>query len=143
MKKTIILLLLFTLKEIVAQDAINYQGIVRNNTGVLIANSQVNFRVSILSGSITGSSVYTETHSDTTNSFGLVNLQIGKGAVQSGLFSAIDWSAQMFMRVEIDATGGTNFIDMGTTQLLSVPYAFYAKDAATVKQAKTLLYLSH
>ena len=143
MKKLIFLLFFFPVKGIIAQEAINYQAVVRNNIGVVVANSQVSFKVSILSGSITGSSVYTETHSDSTNSFGLVNLQIGRGTAQLGLFNSIDWSAQMFIKIEIDVNGGTNFSDMGTTQLLSVPYAFYAKDAATVRQAKTLFYLSH
>ena len=143
MKKLLLLFFLFHLKEIIAQDAINYQAVVRNNTGGAIANSNVNFRVSILTGSITGTSVYTETNSDNTNNFGLVNLQIGKGIVQSGSFASIDWSTQKYMKIEFDATGGSNFIDMGTTQLLSVPYALYAKDAATVKQAKTLIYLTH
>jgi hypothetical protein len=68
-----------------------------------------------------------------TDAYGLFNLVIGAGAVQSGSMATIDWSNDnYYLKVGMDAAGGTNFITMGTTQLLSVPYALYAKSAGSV-----------
>ena len=84
--------------------------------------------MSILKGSITGDAVYSELHSTTTNSIGLVNLVIGNGTDKVGDISSIDLGADSYyLKVEIDPIGGTNYVEMGTTQLLSVPYALYAK----------------
>jgi hypothetical protein len=71
--------------------------------------------------------VYTETFSPTSNAYGLVNIEIGSGNTTDD-FSAIDWSAgPYFMETAVDVSGGTNYSVMGTSQLLSVPYALYAK----------------
>ncbi|NOY36427.1 MAG: hypothetical protein GXO83_02530, partial [Chlorobi bacterium] len=80
-----------------------------------------------------GTAVYTETFNPVTNDFGLFTLEIGNGTVVSGNFAAIDWTAgPYFLKVEMDAAGGTDYTDMGTTQLLSVPYALHAKTAGSV-----------
>jgi uncharacterized protein (TIGR02145 family) len=127
-----LLVLVIGCKITIAQvpESFNYQAIPRNASGGTYPDQAMNLRISILSGSPTGSSVYTETFSQTTTSLGLLNLQIGKGTPGSGSFATINWSTgSYYLKVEIDAAGGTSYVVMGTTQLLSVPYAFYSKTA--------------
>jgi hypothetical protein len=115
-----------------APQAFKYQAVARDNSGNILASQAVSFRINILSGSTSGSSVYAETHTATTNAYGLVNLNIGAGTVISGTFSSISWgSNNYFIKVELDPTGGTAYTLMGTTQLLSVPYALYAETSGS------------
>lgn len=108
-------------------QAFKYQAVARDASGNVLADKPVTFRISIVPGSATGSPVFIETHSKTTNGFGLVDLEIGTGTKVLGSFSSIEWSANIyFFKVEFDPTGGTSFILMGTSQLLSVPYAQHA-----------------
>ncbi|MCB2218966.1 MAG: fibrobacter succinogenes major paralogous domain-containing protein [Bacteroidetes bacterium] len=109
-------------------QAFKYQTVIRDNTGQLIVNQNVSFRISILKGSISGPPVYVEIHNDITNNFGLSNLEIGYGIPLGGYdFIDIDWgSDSYFLQVELDVQGLTNYQLMGTTQLLSVPYALHA-----------------
>ena len=135
MKKTIltiIVITLITIESALAQtpQAFKYQAIARDNSGNILINQSVSFRISILQGSISGSSVYTETQTTTTNQFGLANLNIGNGTLVSGNFTTISWGNNTyFTKIEFDPTGGTSFTAMGTSQLLSVPYALYSKKA--------------
>ena len=116
-----------------APQAFKYQAVARDNAGEILENQSVSFRISVLQGSASGSSVYTETHSGTTNSFGLINLQIGSGTVSSGTFSTIPWGSNShFVQISMDETGGSNYQLMGTSQLLSVPYAIHAETATSV-----------
>lgn len=109
-------------------DAFNYQAVVRNNSGDIVATQNVSFRISILQNSADGTATYVETHSASTNNFGLVNLKIGKGTMVSGSFNPANWgSTDHFMKIEIDAAGGSSYAHLGTTQLLAVPYAFHAQ----------------
>jgi hypothetical protein len=109
-------------------DAFNYQAVVRNNSGEIIANQNVSFRISILQGSESGTVLYAETHTVSTNAFGLVNLKVGNGTIVSGVFSPDGWGgASHFLKVEIDPSGGSTYTHLGTSELLSVPYAFHAK----------------
>ena len=134
MKKIILLVSIFSLGlaiNLYAQvpQAIQYQTIIRNGSGEVVMNQSVSIQLNILQGSATGTLTYQESHTTTTNTFGLVNLQIGTGT-SSDDFSAIDWSlGNYFLKVAIDLSGGSSFIEMGTTQLLSVPYALYAEKA--------------
>ncbi len=113
-------------------QAMNYQAVARNAGGALIANHLVGLRLTILAGSATGTVVYSETQSATTNQFGLFTVSLGTGTVVTGTFSSINWSTgQYWLKVEFDATGGTSYVAMGTSQLLSVPYALYAANAGT------------
>lgn len=106
----------------------NYQGVDRDNGGNVLVNQNIALQLSVISGSIGGTVEYTETQATSTNDFGLFNIEIGGGTVTSGAFSAINWgSASHFLKVELDPVGGTAFQEMGTSQLLSVPYAFYSK----------------
>ena len=109
-------------------ESFKYQTIVRDGAGFVMANQNVSFQMSIIQGSASGSSVYSETHTATTNEFGLVNLNIGEGTTSDD-FSAIDWSnGPFFIKVELDENGGSSYTEMGTTELKSVPYAMYAKE---------------
>ncbi len=110
-----------------APQAIPYQAVARDNSGNLIINQTVSLRFTIHDATAGGTIVYLETQSKTTNSLGLFTANIGEGTVVSGTFAAINWSSgSKFMQVEMDATGGTNYTDMGTQQMLSVPYALNA-----------------
>ncbi len=127
------LLLTFIVKAQTPPNAFNYSAVARNPTGQPIATTTIGIQITILKTSPTGESQYSENHFVNTDAFGLFNLVIGAGAVQSGSMATIDWSNDnYYLQVEMDATGGTNFLTMGTTQLLSVPYAMYAKSAGTV-----------
>lgn len=107
-----------------APEKFNYQGIARDNNGNALANQALGLQISILDGS---TAEYVETHSATTNDFGLYTIAIGDGTAVTGTMSGIDWSAgSKSIKVEIDPSGGTSYTDLGTTELLSVPYAIYA-----------------
>ena len=106
----------------------NYQAVVRNTSGELLSDQDVTFRISILQDSESGTSVYSETHAAHTNSFGLANLIIGTGSVIDGVFAPGGWgTAPHFIKIEIDPEGGSSYVHLGTSQLLSVPYAFHAQ----------------
>jgi hypothetical protein len=110
-----------------APQKINFQSILRNTSGEIVANKAVSLKISILSGSINGISVYTETHTKTTDASGLISLQIGNGTVLSGAFSAILWgNAAYFIKLEADFNGGSNYVLLGKQEIMSVPYALYA-----------------
>jgi hypothetical protein len=114
-------------------NAFNYSAVARNPAGIPIATTTIGIQITILKTSPIGVSQYSENHFVNTDAFGLFNLVIGAGAVQSGSMATIDWSIDnYYLKVGMDATGGTNFLIMGTTQLLSVPYALYAKSAGSV-----------
>jgi len=135
MKKLFLLiagLAAFVLVLAQAPASFKYQAMARNGSGAVLANKSVSFRISIQQGSASGAIVYRETHYPSTNEFGLVNLEIGRGTADMGTMGGINWAAyEHFMRVEMDPDGGTNFQVLGTTQLLSVPYALYSKAAGT------------
>lgn len=109
------------------QNGINYQAAARDNSGNILANQAVDFRFSILQGSASGTMVYQETHSATTNTVGLVNFIIGTGAVNAGNYGSINWGAgPYFLQVEMSVTPSP-FQVMGVSQFVSVPYALYAE----------------
>ncbi len=117
-------------------NAFNYSAVARNAAGQPIATTTIGIQITILKTSPTGVSQYVENHFVNTDDYGLFNLAIGAGAAQSGIMATIDWSNDnYYLKVGMDATGGTNFLTMGTTQLLSVPYALYAKSAGSVSNA--------
>ena len=114
-------------------QGIKYQSVVRDNAGVELVNQNVSFRISVLQGAESGPIVYSETQTGTTNAYGLANFTIGNGNVVSGDFATIDWSADTyFFKVDLDATGGSNYQFIGTSQALSVPYALHARTAESV-----------
>jgi hypothetical protein len=106
----------------------SYQAVIRDASNTLVTNTTVGMQISILQSTSTGTAVYVETQAPTTNANGLVSIEIGAGTAVSGTFSAIDWSAgPYFIKTETDPAGGTNYTITGISQLLSVPYALYAK----------------
>ena len=112
-----------------APQSFKYQTVVRSSDGsTVLASKNVAFRISILQGTISGTESYVETFSVATNQLGLAVFNIGEGIPSSGTFSSIEWSTgPYFMKVEIDPNNGTAFEEVGTSQLLSVPYALHAK----------------
>ncbi len=111
-------------------EKMSYQAVIRDGSDALLIGETVQMQISILQGSVGGSSVYTEVHNPTTNANGLVSLEIGTGST-SDIFSDIDWSnGTYFIKTETDPTNGSNYTITGTTQLMSVPYAFHAKTAS-------------
>ena len=135
MKKIITLSLLFISLISFAQvpQGISYQAIALNTSGNPVVSSNVRLRLSVLDASSSGTVLYSETHLKTTNAQGLFNLVIGQGTVVSGVFNTINWALNTkFLKVEMDATGGTTYVLVGTTQLLSVPYALFADKVGSV-----------
>jgi len=108
-------------------EGFKYQAVVRDAGNIILNNQAVGMRLTIQQGSIGGITAYSETFSTTTNGYGLVNLEIGTGTTAYD-FTTIDWAnGPYFMETAIDATGGSSYVVMGTSQLMSVPYALYAK----------------
>lgn len=116
-----------------APQKMSYQAVVRNASNNPVISSAVGMKISILQGSASGTVVYAETQTATTNANGLVSLEIGTGTLVSGNFATIDWSAgTYFIKTETDPTGGTSYTISGTSQLMSVPYALHAKTAESI-----------
>lgn len=131
MKRLLPLLLLLISAAAFAQspNAFNYQAVVRDGAGNVIANQAVGLRMAILQGSQNGTIVYQESFTPTTSDFGLANVAIGAGTVLNGSFANIDWgNGPYFIQVAVDPNGGTAYSVLGTSQLVSVPYALYAKN---------------
>jgi hypothetical protein len=140
MKKILLVLALSLTALVSAQipQGISYQAIAYNGTAA-VANGNVGLRLSVLNGSPTGTAVYVETHVKTTNAQGLFNLVIGQGTAVSGTFAGINWATgSKFLKVEMDAAGGTNYAPVGTTQLLSSPYAMVAGSLAASATGNTV-----
>lgn len=125
-----------------APEKMSYQCVVRNANGVLVTDQSVGIRISILQGTSSGTVVYQETFNPNpqTNANGLLTVEIGGGLAITGTFSTINWaSGPYFLKTETDPTGGTNYSIVGTSQLLSVPYALYAKTSGSgITNAVTL-----
>src|SRR5690242_20685519 len=123
----ITLLFSFTISEKLfsqTPQSINYQAVARDVAGNVIANQTCMVRYTIHDAGTAGPILYQETHSITTNMFGLFTAAVGEGVVAQGNFSSIDWSLNTkYLQVEVDFGGG--YIDMGASQLLSVPYALF------------------
>jgi hypothetical protein len=121
-------------------QSFKYQAVVRDNTGSVIANKNIGVRLSILKNNASGISVYTETHAVTTSNLGIINLEIGKGTAVSGNMQNIAWgSDNFFIKIEMDENGGSSYTLVGTSQLISVPYALFANSAANGTQWKDTL----
>jgi hypothetical protein len=134
LQKFIILLCMLAGPALMAQvpQSFNYQAVVRDAGGNLIISQPVSVKISILQGSSTGIIVYSEKFSPTTNQFGLITLGVGTGTVLNGSFATINWSTGAYwLKIELDAAGGTSYTDMGSSQLLSVPFAMYAGNSGT------------
>ena len=132
MKKfyAILCLAIASLTQLQAQapQGFNYQAQVRNSAGDLIVNTNVYFKFNIMQGSQTSLPVFTEIHYAPTDDLGQISLVIGQGTATDGMFSELDWSlGSYYLGIELDT--GSGYVAMGTTQLLSVPYALYAENS--------------
>ena len=113
-------------------EKMSYQAVVRDAAGELVSDQSVGMRISILQTTTTGTAVYVETHTPSSNTNGLVSIEIGTGSTSDD-FSTIDWSAgPYFIKSEIDLTGSDSYSITGTSQLMSVPFALHAKVAESV-----------
>lgn len=116
-----------------APDSMSYQIVVRNNGNTLVTAQTVGMQISILQGSSTGSAVYEETQTPTTNINGLASVFVGSGSLISGDFSVIDWgNGPYFIKTEIDTLGGTNYTLSETNELKSVPYALHSSTTTNI-----------
>lgn len=114
-----------------APQKFNYQGIARNSSGAPLSSATLGLRISILDGSALGPTVFQETHSVTTNAYGLYNVAIGTGSPVTGSIGSVTWAGgDKYVKVEIDPAGGSSYVNLGETQLLSVPYALFAANSA-------------
>jgi hypothetical protein len=115
-----------------APQGFNYQATVRNSAGALIINQNVNFKFNIMLNSATSLPVFSEIHMAPTDDLGQVNLVIGTGTATTGSFSAINWAnGSYYLGIELNT--GAGYVAMGTTQLLSVPYALYANSSGNAQ----------
>ena len=139
MKKIYLLFILFLATVyLVAQtpQAFKYQAIARDNAGNILSYWEIGLKVIIVQGDQDGQEVYTETHQVTSNIYGLINLVIGNGTVQKGNFNNISWGRSSHsIKLEMDIDGGTNYKEIGSSQLFAVPYALYAEQAGSLKSS--------
>lgn len=112
-----------------APQGINYQAVIRDAGGSPVVNQSVGIRMSVVQFP---NVIYQETHTLSTDAFGLVNLVVGAGTAGTGVFSSIDWSSGPYMlQTEVDVTGGTSYTLISSQEMVSVPYALYAESAGT------------
>lgn len=136
MKRLILLLAALPLLVLAqAPQGMSYQGVATDANGAELINQNISIRASVLSASATGTVEWEETHSTTTDDFGLFTLTIGQGTSTGGgvlvNFSDMDWGNNAhFLKIEMDATGGTSYTHIGTNQMMSVPYALYAENTS-------------
>jgi len=132
---SLMFLLLSMMSVLMAQtppQAFKYQAVCRDVNGNPLINQAVKFKIGIVQGSINGNMVYTEYQLDTTNAYGVSNLEIGRGTPLNGTFSNINWAnGPYFINLAFDPAGGNAFVSLGVQELLSVPYALYAGSSNT------------
>ena len=136
MKKliTLLALVITTITFAQAPQGFNYQATVRNSAGALIVNQNVYFKFNVMLNSASSLPVFSETHMTPTDDLGQVNLVIGQGTATTGTFSTINWgTGNYYLGIELNT--GNGYVAMGTTQLLSVPYALYANSAGNSQAA--------
>lgn len=116
--------------SIAQMEAFNYQGIAVDDSGEVISSTTIGLQFSIIEADPANAPAYVDSHSTTTTSIGHFTADIGKGSVVSGNFAGIDWSSgAYFLKVELDADGGTNYTYTNTIELLSVPYALVVENS--------------
>ena len=142
MKKTSLLILGLILSAITfaqAPNKMSFQTVVRNSQGKLVLNKSIGVRLSILQSTSTGTPVYVETNTKSSNANGLLTLEVGAGIVATGIFSTIDWSqGPYFLKTEMDVNGGINYTISEVTEFVSEPYAMNSKNADNANSVKTL-----
>ncbi len=130
--KTLLTLLLLLVASAVAQSpqGFSWNGVATDASGAPLKSTAVSLRFTIISGTAAGTAIYTETHAVTTSAIGVIQAVIGTGTT-TNTFNTIDWGASAyFLSTEIDIAGGAAFASLGTSQLMSVPYALYSLNGA-------------
>jgi phage-related tail fiber protein len=140
MKRILFIIVCFLIiNNIIAQIPKNfkYQAVVRDATGQIMVNKVIALRLSIIEDQENGTVVYSETYNQfTTNDYGYFNVNVGSGGIASGNFNNIHWGEHIFyLKVELDINGGSNYVIMGTSQILAVPYALWAQDVVNNNDA--------
>ena len=150
MKKIYTLLLFLSCACIInaqVPQGIPYQAAARGANGQPLVNTNVNVRCSIIDSVATGTTVYQEIHTATTNTVGLFSVNVGLGTAVTGTFAGINWGKNFkFMKVELDPSGtGSNYTDLGTQQMMSVPYSLYSEKSGSTYSSSsdnnTMIYL--
>jgi trimeric autotransporter adhesin len=133
MKKLLLLLLIVPMISF-GQNGVNYQGIISNSDGTVVASQSISVRFSVIYDSPNGTVAYSELHSPTTGANGLINLKVGTGTqLSSGAFSSVDWSTPyIYLKREIDIIGSGSYVDLGTDLIGQVPVALYAKNVNNI-----------
>ena len=109
----------------------SYQAVIRNSSNTLVVSKNIGMQISILQGSVTGTAVYVERQTPSTNANGLASIEIGTGTIITGSFSTINWgNGPYFIKTETDINGGSTYTISGTSELMSVPYALFAANSA-------------
>ena len=139
MKKLLYLITLVTTISF-AQEGISYQAIAYDNNGFEMSSQEIQLQLSILGDSINGSAEYVESHTVTTDDFGLFSIVIGSG-ITEGNMSAVNWKSPKYLKVEMQ--NGEQMTTLGVSQFLSVPYSYYSQKSADTERLKTLMYLSN
>jgi hypothetical protein len=136
----LIFLIAFVSANAQAPQGINYQAVARNSSGSVLSSQAVGVRISIIDATPTGTVQFSETHSVTTNQFGLFTIVIGNGTPGTGSFGAITWATGVkYVKVEIDPAGGSAYIDMGVSKFQSVPYALFSGSSPINGTANNLI----
>ena len=139
MKKLLYLITLVTSVSF-AQEGISYQAIAYDNNGFEMSSQEIQLQLSILGDSINGSAEYVESHTVTTDDFGLFSIVIGSGDTEAHL-SSVNWKSPKYLKVEMQ--NGEEMTTLGVSQFLSVPYSYYSQKSADTERLKTLMYLSN
>ena len=137
MKKLLYLITLLTTVSF-AQEGISYQAIAYDNNGFEMSSQEIQLQLSILGDSINGSAEYVESHTVTTDDFGLFSIVIGSGDTEANL-SSVNWKSPKFLKVEMQ--NGEEMTTLGVSQFLSVPYSYYSQKSDDTERLKTLMYL--
>ena len=131
--KMVATFMLATVSYCTYAQGINFQGVARSANGTIIAGSNISLRLSIISKSVDATPEFVETKTVVTNSQGIFSIVVGDSTNKAitGNFKNIVWAdAPKFLKVEMDPSGGSNYINMGATQLQYVPYSFYSLGVA-------------
>lgn len=142
MKKVLQTLLMLIPMVLVAQvpNGISYQAVAYDNNGFEMANQEITLQISLLDLTADGVTTYSESHTLTTNDFGLFALEIGSGSTEEN-FAMVNWKTKKFLKVEMQTETGMQ--TLGISEFLSVPYAQYSKRSADTDKVITLMYLSN
>ncbi len=135
MKRVVVIaLLIVAMLQTMGQvpQRFSYQAVLRNTDGTVLVNQAVNIKISLHKTEVAGTVVYSEVHSTTTSNVGVISLPIGGGVVENGTFASIPWNENIFIQVDVKKTGESTYVTMGTSQILSVPYAITAGNVKEV-----------